>query len=70
LIGGGVGWWVLLSGCCASNVVTGCTRVGILPYIVLLLLLLLLLQVESLMEGPRLQHKLDNERYIIQSLST
>ncbi|KAF6257493.1 pre protein translocase secY subunit [Scenedesmus sp. NREL 46B-D3] len=27
-------------------------------------------QVESLMEGPRLQHKLDNERYIIQSLST
>jgi hypothetical protein len=26
-------------------------------------------QVESLMEGPRLQHKLDNERAVIQSLS-
>eukprot|EP00878_Enallax_costatus_P031528 GHUV01034481.1.p1 GENE.GHUV01034481.1~~GHUV01034481.1.p1 ORF type:complete len:105 (+),score=19.35 GHUV01034481.1:72-386(+) len=26
-------------------------------------------QVESLLEGPRLQHKLDNERRIIQSLS-
>lgn len=29
----------------------------------------LLLQVESLLEGPRLQHKLDNERAIIQSLN-
>lgn len=27
------------------------------------------LQVESLLEGPRLQHKLDNERRVIQSLS-
>lgn len=27
------------------------------------------LQVESLMEGPRLQYKLDNERATIQSLS-
>lgn len=31
--------------------------------------LVLLLQVESLLEGPRLQHKLDNERTIIQSLN-
>jgi hypothetical protein len=29
----------------------------------------LLSQVESLLEGPRLQHKLDNERAIIQSLN-
>jgi hypothetical protein len=36
----------------------------------LLLLLHCVVQVESLMEGPRLQHKLDNERFIIQSLST
>jgi hypothetical protein len=27
------------------------------------------MQVESLLEGPRLQHKLDNERSIIQSLN-
>lgn len=33
------------------------------------LLLPLLVQVESLLEGPRLQNKLDNERAIIQSLN-
>lgn len=31
-------------------------------------LVVLALQVESLLEGPRLQHKLDNERAIIKSL--